>query len=843
MKEIILVIVLVVVLITVAIGIYLYISQPIQPTIEQPTQQPSKKVSEQPSGFKVSPSTIINNPIDCELSEWSKWSDCDSSGVQRKQRTVIVEPKNGGNPCGVLTEEMLCKVDCKLSEWTDWGKCDSSNIQERKRTVLIEPKNGGNPCGNLVEKKTCPITTTTPSTTVVNCQVSDWKEEGDSSCKIPSSDDLKINASLKQLTQYRKRTRQIIQSSLNGGTACPTNLVEFIECKQDCKLSDFVLPPDTACTKDADGMFYKRPVRTVLSAEQAGGKSCPQPGSPDFLGPKVLCPDIDCVVSDFDSPADSSCTKKADGKWYKTATRKIIKDKVNNGKACPPLTQDIPCPSQECITTPPTYGNCFTETDGKDYRYLSRNVLVSPLNTNTPCPPLSVKELCPDANCQVGPWYDIQGTTCTLKSDGKYYKQQKRDITSPKRNNGQVCPPLTQDVLCNMDCKVGDWYDKPNTPCFNKADGKAYKIQIRNVTINQQGSGLACPTLTQDVLCNAVDCKVSNWTTPADTSCSKKADGKWYKTKTRTITQQPNANGTQCPPLTEDVLCPAKDCQYVLSGVEASATCDLDGQINNIYKITQFPQFGGKECPTYNTTTNTFTMKDASNYCRCTQDANYALNNLESCKANPNFNIQSLCQSSSMYDKASNTYFPIELESGIKCRSVGYEPCKFNPYLKSQVADCRKAGYEICKLDVNYLRANPSECRANGIDPCTDQMYLANNAADCKARGFNPCTTSIYALRNTVECESTIGIDWLCSNSDAYLVTNRDTKCKTQFKEKCIFDKVFYQGNINTCNSTLGTTSDTISKSLSKEYIRRNNKLSFQDMFIRDNRGNYKNLY
>jgi phenylalanyl-tRNA synthetase beta chain len=35
----------------------------------------------------------------------------------------------------------------------------------------------------------------------------------------------------------------------------------------------------------------------------------------------------------------------------------------------------------------------------------------TPLNTDKQCPPLSVKELCPDANCQIGPWYDVTGTT------------------------------------------------------------------------------------------------------------------------------------------------------------------------------------------------------------------------------------------------------------------------------------------------------------------------------------------------------------------------------------------------------------------------------------------------
>ena len=674
-----------------------------------------------------------------------------------------------------------------------------------------------------------------------NCDCVTWTYDPDSTCidgykltteqKENSSNSFGTNKqNFEQFTKYKKRVR-------GNGKDCPI-INNYLPCNVDCKVSDWVIPPNTSCIKDTDGIFYKKPIRNIIVQQQGNGIPCPL----NLIGDKIKCPDIDCVVSDFDSPSDSACVKKDDGKWYKTKTKKILVNPINNGAQCPVLTEDIACITQECITSPPVYGNCFLDTDGKDYRYLSRTVLVAPTNTINTCPPLSEKQLCPDANCQVGNWYDVPGTTCTKKTDGKFYKQQKRDIISPKRNNGTPCPTLTQDTLCDINCQVGNWYDKPNTPCFTKADGKTYKTQIRDITVNKQGSGTDCPVLSQDVLCNTVDCKVSDWATPADTSCSQKADGKWYKTRTRTVTQQPNSNGIQCPILTEDVLCPPKNCQYVLSGVEASATCDLDGQISNIFKITQFPQFGGQACPAnYNTTTNTFTMKDSSNYCRCTQDSNYALNNLESCKSNPNFDVRNMCQSSSMYDKASNTYFPIELESGMKCRSIGYEPCKFMPYLKFQVADCRRAGYEVCKLDVDYLRANISECIANGVDPCTDQMYLAQNAADCKARGFNPCTTSMYALKNTAECESTIGTDWLCNNSDAYLVTNRDINCKTQFREKCISDPVFYQGNKNTCNSTLGTTSTTIAKLSSQGHIR-TKKLSFQDMFIRDNRGNYKKL-
>jgi len=70
-------------------------------------------------------------PVDCEVSEWSLWSDCSQecdSGTQSRTRSVLVEPLNGGLACPSLSESQSCNthacpVDCEVSEWSLWSDC------------------------------------------------------------------------------------------------------------------------------------------------------------------------------------------------------------------------------------------------------------------------------------------------------------------------------------------------------------------------------------------------------------------------------------------------------------------------------------------------------------------------------------------------------------------------------------------------------------------------------------------------------------------------------------------------------------------------------------------------
>lgn len=49
-------------------------------------------------------------------------------------------------------------IDCVMSEWESWSECDTecgSGMMTRKRQVMKTPVNGGKHCPSLVQKRAC----------------------------------------------------------------------------------------------------------------------------------------------------------------------------------------------------------------------------------------------------------------------------------------------------------------------------------------------------------------------------------------------------------------------------------------------------------------------------------------------------------------------------------------------------------------------------------------------------------------------------------------------------------------------------------------------------------------
>merc|ERR1719359_2340582 len=74
----------------------------------------------------------IKCPVDCEMSKWSVWSTCSSicEGTQAHTRSVLVQPKNGGQSCNTVQESRpcignpkACDRNCKLKRWSKWSPC------------------------------------------------------------------------------------------------------------------------------------------------------------------------------------------------------------------------------------------------------------------------------------------------------------------------------------------------------------------------------------------------------------------------------------------------------------------------------------------------------------------------------------------------------------------------------------------------------------------------------------------------------------------------------------------------------------------------------------------------
>ncbi|KAJ1177564.1 hypothetical protein NDU88_002817 [Pleurodeles waltl] len=105
--------------------------------------------------------------IPCVLSPWSEWSDCSvtcGKGMRTRQR-MLKSPAELGD-CNEELEQvercMLpeCPIDCELTEWSQWSECNKScgkGHMIRTRIITMEPQFGGAPCPETVQRKKCRI--------------------------------------------------------------------------------------------------------------------------------------------------------------------------------------------------------------------------------------------------------------------------------------------------------------------------------------------------------------------------------------------------------------------------------------------------------------------------------------------------------------------------------------------------------------------------------------------------------------------------------------------------------------------------------------------------------------
>ncbi|XP_078106430.1 spondin-1a isoform X2 [Sander vitreus] len=105
--------------------------------------------------------------IPCMLTPWSDWSDCSvtcGKGSRTRQRML-----KSSVELGECTEDLEqvekcmlpeCPIDCVMSDWTEWSECNKScgkGHTIRTRMVKLEPQFGGDPCAETIQRKKCKI--------------------------------------------------------------------------------------------------------------------------------------------------------------------------------------------------------------------------------------------------------------------------------------------------------------------------------------------------------------------------------------------------------------------------------------------------------------------------------------------------------------------------------------------------------------------------------------------------------------------------------------------------------------------------------------------------------------
>uniref|UniRef100_A0ABI7XIJ5 Spondin-1 n=1 Tax=Felis catus TaxID=9685 RepID=A0ABI7XIJ5_FELCA len=108
------------------------------------------------------------SPSSCLMTEWGEWDDCSATcgmGMKKRHRMVKMSPADG-SACKAETSQaekcMMpeCPIDCELTEWSQWSECNKScgkGHMIRTRMIQMEPQFGGAPCPETVQRKKCRI--------------------------------------------------------------------------------------------------------------------------------------------------------------------------------------------------------------------------------------------------------------------------------------------------------------------------------------------------------------------------------------------------------------------------------------------------------------------------------------------------------------------------------------------------------------------------------------------------------------------------------------------------------------------------------------------------------------
>ena len=193
-----------------------------------------------------------------------------------------------------------------------------------------------------------------------------------------------------------------------------------------------------------------------------------------------------------------------------------------------------------------------------------RSITRQPQNNGTACPTLSETRdqsgpECAPVNCETSAWSDWGPPASQC---GREYNQTRtRSITRQPQNNGTACGELverrvvTGPTCAPVNCETSPWsmWGPPARQC-----GRVYnQSRTRSITRQPQNNGTACGELVERRVVTGptcakktpVNCEVSEWTRwgPPALQCGRP----YQQTRTRSITRQPEHGGTACGELVE----------------------------------------------------------------------------------------------------------------------------------------------------------------------------------------------------------------------------------------------------------------------------------------------------
>jgi hypothetical protein len=331
-------------------------------------------------------------PVDCIVSQFATWSECSKScgtGERHRSRTVVTEAKHGGRDCAHTDEtdkcnEQWCPNDCQLTSWEDWGECSVScggGSRQRQRHINSNVLFGGKACGHLTETEACGS-----AACPVDCVVSDFTDWGP--CSVSCH------------TGISKRLRIVTHKAERGGKACE-HLTETKSCDRGACPHECTVTPWgawTVCTASCGTGLHMRKREIATINMDAAGYVCPA------LAEHRHCNDHACPVNCIEGPFSSwsTCSKTCGGGGAQTRSRTIV-TAAQHGGVCLPAKETQACGGSPCeqdcqVGTFGAWSTC-SKSCGHGTMSRHRPILTAQAHNGKACPPLSETVPCFHGSC------------------------------------------------------------------------------------------------------------------------------------------------------------------------------------------------------------------------------------------------------------------------------------------------------------------------------------------------------------------------------------------------------------------------------------------------------------
>lgn len=422
---------------------------------------------------------------DCEMSDWSLWSDCDSEHWQRtRSREIVAPPLGEGRPCELIMEETAgCKrpdpEDCRVSEWGGWSSCDKScsgGQRYRERNLLVASRNGGS-CPWQPTKTTEACNTAACPSGKLNCFIAPWTLW--SPCSVTVG------------TGTQSRVRMVSSLAQNGGEGCNGTLAEVMPCQVtgwaaiDCKWGDW--EEWSGCTVTCGGGNRQRS-RVIAQAAENGGKSCPALDKIEVAPCSTDQCDQGCVDAAWSNWMEWTTCSATCSQGYKSRRRTVDVEANHCGKPVEGLHEEFAVCSElppcvviaDCaLSTWGDWSQCSCDCFGVRERNRRIDTYASGNGTLCQDEALKIIESCnpgkegvlpeqcqetPPQDCVLSEWqeWSMCSQTCGGGQMGR-----KRSVLRPSKRGGKPCEDSVDSTeACNtapcearvcQDCQWGSW--------------------------------------------------------------------------------------------------------------------------------------------------------------------------------------------------------------------------------------------------------------------------------------------------------------------------------------------------------------------------------------------------